>query len=961
MSVDTTRSSAFTFCTTDSGNAITVKKRGSGAQSFGAGLETEYRFQTGLETWGDNNVGGDIKVDNNAGGDNKVDNKVDIKVDNNKWVDTVNETVKHPQIRTRTITPYNTRTTRLQGRQRRSFGAALILMILTVVGLNVCGAQRGSCERGAEQLAAGEYRRNIRLVKEYDPDFNEYYDDSGCYYFKIVCRKGQAYTVVATDGMGIYGMDIYSDYDQEVVDARFDCGEDMYAENYRGILRMEDWSEDDPDNVTYYVRIEGEVGAVADVTFHMGVKEEILPFGAEENPLGIGSRYVGSFTQLKTGEFWFRANLQSGCKYIVETMSNASIDFPDFHGTVRFVDLDSGEVRYELYSDNRCVLVFPVCSEPYSQTTIRYWQVPSRAPGQHEFKSLQTGNPVTFSPGKINADGSGYYDNVIDECLFSISVEADKPYKISTSGAATNLLMVIYDFKGEEFVKRESEPGTLTFDVAASFAFPVSRTYYVGIAEKLVDEMTEMPSGGMITLTLDEIDSQAEEENVIRFRAISFDAAGGTCSEPTRIAPAGQVIGVLPVPTKPLCSFLGWFSETDGGDQILQTDVVVSNKVCYARWKPILRFASNCGQDEFSGMMEDVVLDSGEEIEIPDCGFVREGRTFTGWATMPNGAVEYFAGDRIALDEGLMLYAIWDGPPQYVINEETGILEYMELNGASEVHIPDSVKSIPFGLFDGIPESLFDTNSIPCLMLLDGWVVGITDDYWNTYGTGEEDAPYWELDLSVVRGVVDNAFWPGDLRVSSLVATQQVLDWGVSGTFGDAVSSVTIADGTTYIPQCAMSGLKNLTNVVIATSVSRIEENAFADCPNLKSLTFGNSIMTAQWMEQFPRFEEKFGNDFAKAVTAWTGKTDGTYAPMLVWQDYVAGTDPTDENDIFKASITLVDGVPQVSYTPELPEAETAKRKYTTYGKARLQDEEWHVVDGDAASYNFFKVTVEMR
>ena len=81
----------------------------------------------------------------------------------------------------------------------------------------------------------------------------------------------------------------------------------------------------------------------------------------------------------------------------------------------------------------------------------------------------------------------------------------------------------------------------------------------------------------------------------------------------------------------------------------------------------------------------------------------------------------------------------------------------------------------------------------------------------------------------------------------------------------------------------------------------------------------------------------------------------------MVWQDYVAGTDPTDENDIFKASITLVDGVPQVSYTPELPEAVAAKRKYTTYGKARLQDEEWHVVDGDVANYNFFKVTVEMR
>ena len=118
MSVDMTRSFAFTFCTTGGGTAIAVQKRGSGVkngtESFSAGPETEYRFQTGLETWGDNNIGGDIKVDNkvdnNAGGDNKVDNKVD----NNVWDDTVNETVKHPQIRLRTITPYNTRTRPVQ-------------------------------------------------------------------------------------------------------------------------------------------------------------------------------------------------------------------------------------------------------------------------------------------------------------------------------------------------------------------------------------------------------------------------------------------------------------------------------------------------------------------------------------------------------------------------------------------------------------------------------------------------------------------------------------------------------------------------------------------------------------------------------------------------------------------------------------------------------------------------------
>ncbi len=110
MNVDMTRRYAITFCHTDGGTTIAVEKSRYAAESFNAELETGYRSRIGLEAWGDN------KVDNNAWGDIKVDNKVDNnargdnKVDNNVGGDTVNDTVKHPQIRTRTTPvqhPYN--------------------------------------------------------------------------------------------------------------------------------------------------------------------------------------------------------------------------------------------------------------------------------------------------------------------------------------------------------------------------------------------------------------------------------------------------------------------------------------------------------------------------------------------------------------------------------------------------------------------------------------------------------------------------------------------------------------------------------------------------------------------------------------------------------------------------------------------------------------------------------------
>ena len=76
----------------------------------------------------------------------------------------------------------------------------------------------------------------------------------------------------------------------------------------------------------------------------------------------------------------------------------------------------------------------------------------------------------------------------------------------------------------------------------------------------------------------------------------------------------------------------------------------------------------------------------------------------------------------------------------------------------------------------------------------------------------------------------------------------------------------------------------------------------------------------------------------------------------------MAGTDPTDETDVFTASITIVDGEVKVPYTPELDDARKALRKYTTWGKAKLTDKDWSVVgEGEEGNFNFFKVTVEMR
>ena len=160
-----------------------------------------------------------------------------------------------------------------------------------------------------------------------------------------------------------------------------------------------------------------------------------------------------------------------------------------------------------------------------------------------------------------------------------------------------------------------------------------------------------------------------------------------------------------------------------------------------------------------------------------------------------------------------------------------------------------------------------------------------------------------------------------------------------------------------------------VTNVVVHYILNSIQPE-FAVKPSgdmnfvniITEVRGGNVAVPETWSASYPDFVRKFGNDFTAALMKPTGKIGTGGTPMLVWQDYVAGTDPTKEDDVFTASITIVDGKVKVSYSPELDDARKALRKYTTWGKKSLTDKDWtEVQEGHEAEYNFFKVTVEMR
>ena len=101
-------------------------------------------------------------------------------------------------------------------------------------------------------------------------------------------------------------------------------------------------------------------------------------------------------------------------------------------------------------------------------------------------------------------------------------------------------------------------------------------------------------------------------------------------------------------------------------------------------------------------------------------------------------------------------------------------------------------------------------------------------------------------------------------------------------------------------------------------------------------------------------------DDFESAACALSGKRDASGRALHVWEDYVAGTDPTDEESVFRAFIEMENGVPRISWSPDLNEGGARHvRDYRVLGAADLNGG-WQEVDGDENCYNFFRVSVEL-
>lgn len=205
--------------------------------------------------------------------------------------------------------------------------------------------------------------------------------------------------------------------------------------------------------------------------------------------------------------------------------------------------------------------------------------------------------------------------------------------------------------------------------------------------------------------------------------------------------------------------------------------------------------------------------------------------------------------------------------------------------------------------------------------------------------------------------------------------------------------SVTFPATLESIASFAFKDCLRLTNLVYQGASPAIDLAAFDGAPvpgyGVKPSPTTNAVPVAvdvqgdvvnvpdSWLEELElRFGEgttnaffaAYGTVLSNALLKTSGKHDLNGNPLYVWQDWVAGTNPVDLNDVLTAWIDMTAEGPVITWTPVLDEAEAALRVYAVWGAKKLgADAVWRDVtaltpaERKAQGLRFFHVTVRMK
>ena len=358
------------------------------------------------------------------------------------------------------------------------------------------------------------------------------------------------------------------------------------------------------------------------------------------------------------------------------------------------------------------------------------------------------------------------------------------------------------------------------------------------------------------------------------YRSVAFETSGGSSVSPIMYV-IGESYGTLPTPTRSGYKFLGWYSNSALTAKVTTSSILGdSTTTLYAKWAELIEvsFVSNGGSSVPSG--EYVIGESYGLLPTPTWA----AHTFQGWYSNSGLTTRVDATDSVVASV-TTLYAKWteNQPRFFFAGNAEGTLSSVQLNGCSDIVLPDTVTTIGEGSFryctslrtiimpnvtnisasaflgcssltsiaipeemTSIPNEVFSGCSslrnvkIPdgvkeigyhafynCtamatsqgVILVDGWACG--------YTSGLSGA----LDLTGCRGICLSAFH--DCTKITSVHVPNVL-YGVSAFYGcTGLKSATFDDNLETLPDRFFYNCTGLANVSLPKQLKQINSSAF--------------------------------------------------------------------------------------------------------------------------------------
>lgn len=271
---------------------------------------------------------------------------------------------------------------------------------------------------------------------------------------------------------------------------------------------------------------------------------------------------------------------------------------------------------------------------------------------------------------------------------------------------------------------------------------------------------------------------------------VTFNPNGGGVSPMTKVVKKGGTYGELPTPTKAGYKFDGWFTEIDGGTQVLPTTSVLSNAdhTLFAQWTENV-YTVTYNLDGGTNAAGNPATFKCSNLPIALLDATKDGEYFAAW---------------------------------YLDAEFTKRVTKIDAGSLKNVELWARFSATPL-VFDLVGSSAYSVRAA------------------NTSISGDIDIPQTYNGKPVV--VIQNSGFKDCSSLTSILIPNSIKSIGINAFENCSnITEITIPEGVTLIGNNTFKSCVKLASASFPTSIESFGANAFAGCTSLTSIALPKNI-----------------------------------------------------------------------------------------------------------------------